>query len=189
MIINHTVEMHKLTGPHVTLRKPMASDAVWRLALGQDPSIATMFGQSKASMKPLSQNDADAWARELVNHSHAWIIEVNGTGVGEVRLDRVDMTDRRASYAIGIYDPAMLGKGIGTEATLLVLQHAFQDLELHRVGLRVVAFNERAIRSYQKCGFQIEGRERESCLVDGKRYDDVMMGLLVSEFKVPFVER
>jgi RimJ/RimL family protein N-acetyltransferase len=74
--------------------------------------------------------------------------------------------------------PALLGKGLGTEATRLVLRHAFNDLGLHRVGLRVLAYNHRAIRSYEKCGFVIEGREREAALVDGAWHDDVLMGAL-----------
>ncbi|RWO40142.1 MAG: N-acetyltransferase [Mesorhizobium sp.] len=53
--------------------------------------------------------------------------------IGEVRLDRIDMQDKRASLAIGILDPDCLGKGLGTEATVLVLGHAFRDLKLHRM--------------------------------------------------------
>jgi RimJ/RimL family protein N-acetyltransferase len=47
----------------------------------------------------------------------------------------------------------------------------------------VLAYNERAIRAYQKCGFVVEGRERETAFVDGKWHDDLMMGLLSTEFQ------
>jgi RimJ/RimL family protein N-acetyltransferase len=53
---------------------------------------------------------------------------------------------------------------------------------LHRVSVRVLAYNKRAIRSYQKCGFVIEGREREAGPVNGQWHDDVIMGLLDREF-------
>jgi RimJ/RimL family protein N-acetyltransferase len=46
----------------------------------------------------------------------------------------------------------------------------------------VLAYNKRAIRAYEKCGFVIEGREREAAFVDGAWHDDVMMGLLDHEF-------
>jgi [ribosomal protein S5]-alanine N-acetyltransferase len=49
------------------------------------------------------------------------------------------------------------------------------------VDLRVLAFNERAIACYTKCGFVIEGRERETALIDGTWYDDVMMSILEHE--------
>ena len=77
-----------------------------------------------------------------------------------------------------------LGKGIGTEAARAVLGFAFSGLNLHRISVRVLAINERAIRSYQKCGFQIEGRERETAFIDGKWHDDLIMGLLEHELQL-----
>ena len=50
------------------------------------------------------------------------------------------------------------------------------------MDLRVLAYNERAIRCYLSCGFVEEGRERESALVDGERYDDLIMGVLAHEY-------
>jgi RimJ/RimL family protein N-acetyltransferase len=116
-----------------------------------------------------------------MDHPRAWVIETDRL-IGEVRLDRIDMQDRRVSLAIGILDPDCLGKGLGTQASMLVLDHAFYDLKLHRVAIRVLAYNTRAIRSYQKCGFLIEGREREAAFVNGRWHDDVIMGLLEHEF-------
>ncbi|WP_283809253.1 GNAT family N-acetyltransferase [Nitrobacter winogradskyi] len=102
--------------------------------------------------------------------------------MGEARLDRVDMHDRRASFAIGIFWPDLLGEGLGSKATRLVLGFAFDQLKLHRVSLRVIAYNERPIRCYQKCGFKIEGSEREAWFVNGRWHDDIIMGLLESEY-------
>ena len=63
-----------------------------------------------------------------------------------------------------------------------MLDHAFRRLGLHRVGLSVFAFNERAIRAYQKAGFRIEGRLREAIWRDGHYVDEVQMGILSSEW-------
>ena len=65
--------------------------------------------------------------------------------------------------------------------TRLVLAYAF-DSGLHRVGLRVLATNERAVRCYTSCGFKLEGRERESARIDGVWQDDLIMGILAREF-------
>jgi RimJ/RimL family protein N-acetyltransferase len=75
-----------------------------------------------------------------------------------------------------------LGKGLGSEAVALALGYAFDVLKLHRVSLRVVDYNLRAIRAYQKCGFVVEGREREAAFVDGIWRDDVMMAVLDREY-------
>lgn len=113
---------------------------------------------------------------------HAWVIEVSGQGIGEIRLHRVDLHDQSASLAIGILDPARLGRGLGREAITLLARHAFTSMGLNRLSTRVLAFNERAIRCYRACGFVIEGRERESCRIGEDRFDDIIMDLLAREF-------
>ena len=102
--------------------------------------------------------------------------------LGKSGLIGFDLRDRRASVAIGIEDRAQLGKGLGTEAIGIVLEYAFNVLKLHRLSVRVVEYNTRAIRAYQKCGFVVEGREREAAFVDGIWHDDVMMGILDREY-------
>ena len=64
----------------------------------------------------------------------------------------------------------------------LLLGYAFVALGLHRVSLRVIAYNERAIRCYLACGFREEGHERESAFVAGQWHDEVIMGVLASDF-------
>lgn len=83
---------------------------------------------------------------------------------------------------MGIFDALLLGQGLGTETTRCVLAHAFDHLGLHRVDLRVLSYNHRAISSYPKCGFVEERREREAVFVDGAWHDDVIMGILAHEF-------
>ena len=63
-------------------------------------------------------------------------------------------------------------------ATRLVLQYGFEVVGLHRIDLRVLAYNERAIACYRRCGFVEEGRERDAALIDGEWHDDVIMAVL-----------
>jgi RimJ/RimL family protein N-acetyltransferase len=169
-----------LQGPRVRLRAPAEADIEVRLAHGRDPEIHRLYGGSRAELRPLTREDAMAGHRRLLEHGCAWAIE-HGQFIGEVRLDHINWRDRWAVLAIGIADPASLGRGLGTEAIRLVADHAFGAMGLHRLSLRVLAFNERAIRAYQKCGFRVEGRERESALVDGVWHDDLIMGLLAGD--------
>lgn len=171
----------ELKGHGFLLRRPQDGDVEARLALGRDPEIHRMFGGSASFARPYGQADAEAWLQRAIEHPAAWVIDRNGL-IGEVRLDNINHRDRRASFAIGILDPKLLGQGLGTAVTKLVLGHAFGELALHRISLRVLAFNERAIASYRKCGFSIEGREREAALIDGEWHDDIMMGILAHEF-------
>jgi RimJ/RimL family protein N-acetyltransferase len=169
-----------LTGTRVTLRRPREEDVAARLRLGTDAEIFRMYGGSRSDLRPMTEEAARRWVKRVLDHDHAWIIEA-GALLGHVRLDHIDLLDRRATLGIGIDDSAQLGKGLGSEAVTLVLGYAFNGLKLHRVSLRVVDYNLRAIRAYQKCGFVIEGREREAAFVDGVWHDDIMMAILDRE--------
>src|SRR5919107_1358942 len=83
-----------------------------------------------------------------------------------------------AMFHITIGEKDVWGKGYGTEATQLMLEHAFAHLGLHRVALAVFSFNERAIRSYEKAGFRVEGRAREAIWRKGRFWDEISMSVL-----------
>ena len=174
-----------LEGRNVKLRPPYADDADALFALGTNAEIAEMYGVNKEDIKPINREGAVRWVQHFADHPYAWVIEINGAFAGTIRLDNVNRQDRRATMAIGIRNPALLGKGFGTEAITLLLSHAFGEIGLHRIGIRVLAYNKRAIRAYEKCGFTVEGRERETAYVNGSWHDDIMMGLLDREFSRP----
>ncbi len=79
-----------------------------------------------------------------------------------------------------MHDPAA-NAGWGA-AIRLVLHQAFDALGLHRIGLRVIAYNERAIRCYRACGFSEQKQEREAAFAAGEWHDDIMIGMLCREF-------
>ncbi|WP_437406761.1 GNAT family N-acetyltransferase [Sinorhizobium meliloti] len=95
-------------------------------------------------------------SRYIEEKEYAWVIDA-GRFIGHLRFHSIDRQDERAALAIGIDDPAYLGRGFGTEAIRLALMHAFST-GLHRISLRVLASNTRAIACYRKCGFVEEGR-------------------------------
>lgn len=174
-----------LKGANVLLRPASLTDAEARLALGMDADIVEMFGVSRSDVKPMTKDAAHNWAQGQAENPNAWIIEIEGRLVGEIKLHSFNVQDRRASMAVAIYDPTLLGKGIGSEAIRLLTGHAFMEMKLHRIGIRVLAYNTRAIRAYEKCGFVVEGRERETAFVNGMWHDDLMMGLLATEYRPP----
>jgi len=64
----------------------------------------------------------------------------------------------------------------------LCLRYAFTELNVHRVSLGVHTYNPRALRSYEKAGFQLEGRTRKDILREGERFDSLWMGILREEW-------
>ncbi|WP_454048395.1 GNAT family N-acetyltransferase [Cellulomonas sp. Marseille-Q8402] len=104
----------------------------------------------------------------------------DGRYLGEVVLNDLAADDRAMNVRIALA-PGMPGQGYGTEAMTAVLDHAFDAVGLHRVSLDVFAFNPRAQRSYEKAGFVVEGRQRDTLLWDGEWTDSVLMGVLATD--------
>jgi RimJ/RimL family protein N-acetyltransferase len=102
--------------------------------------------------------------------------------IGEISLQNIMWPNRNAELGVMIGDANYQGKGYGSEAIYLLIDYAFNELNLHRVQLNVVAYNERAIAAYKKIGFQSEGTYREYGCRDGKFYDLHLMGLLSKEW-------
>jgi RimJ/RimL family protein N-acetyltransferase len=124
--------------------------------------------------EPLTRADAERWYSALAREPHGWVVEHEGRCVGEARLHHVDQVAGEGWLAVGLFAPADRGRGVGTEATRLVLGHAFGALGLRRVRLRVLAFNTRALACYRRCGFREVGRE-PARLDSGEAAEDVLM--------------
>ena len=164
------------------LRQPVASDIADRHALGRDPEIYRQLGADTRKLPDLTEEQARAWVENIASHPAAWVMEYQGRAIGEILLDNFVEADKRAGLIIGILDPACIGKGLGTEAIRAIAEFAFDSLGLHKLSMRVLAFNTRAIRAYERVGFVREGIERESALIGDTWQDDVIVGLLKRDF-------
>lgn len=142
-----------------------------------------MVGGDPNTCPPLTVAEVEHWYAQICTEPLHWIIEAESRCVGTARLHSLDHHNRRARYAIGIFGPALWGKGYGTEATRLVLEYAFTVLNLHRVDLNVLSFNHRAIACYRRCGFVQEGVEREGAFIGGEWHTDVRMSILEHEWQ------
>lgn len=107
--------------------------------------------------------------------------------IGMVNLHGVDHINRRAFLGIVIGEKEYWNRGFGTEAIKLILDYGFNILNLHNIGLGVIAFNEQAIACYRKVGFKEAARKRKSKIMMGKTHDVVIMDILASEFDSDFV--
>jgi RimJ/RimL family protein N-acetyltransferase len=109
--------------------------------------------------------------------------------IGTTQLREIDYRRGTATFGIMIGEPAFWGRGFGTETTRLVLDYAFHALGLHNVQLAVFANNPRGVRAYEKAGFRVVGRRREAYRLGQRRYDEIIMDALASDFESPVLER
>ncbi len=122
------------------------------------------------------------------NVSFAIVEKATDEAIGICGLVNVEMVHRHANFGIFIGDKAWWNKGIGTEATQLILDHAFNNLNLNNVSLEVYAFNQRAISCYEKVGFKFAGRRRKFIFKAGSFHDVLIYDILAEEFSSPRVK-
>ncbi len=116
-------------------------------------------------------------------YNFAIVQKENDELTGNCGLIGVDLIQKTAELGIFIGEKKHRGKGYGQEAVSLLLDYAFNLLNLHSVYLRVRSFNTAGVRCYEKIGFKVIGRRRECNMIGGKYYDEVYMDILDREFK------
>ncbi|WP_342559779.1 GNAT family protein [Psychrobacillus sp. FSL W7-1457] len=75
------------------------------------------------------------------------------------------------------------GKGYGTDSMRVLIDFIFNYMNLNKVKLQVFSYNKRAIASYEKCGFFLEGTLREELFRFGSYHDICTMGILRKDWK------
>jgi RimJ/RimL family protein N-acetyltransferase len=81
-----------------------------------------------------------------------------------------------------IGEPDCWGGGYGTDALLLVVDYAFGWLDMHKLWLGTMGINVRVHRQMEKVGFQREAVRRGMFYADGQRTDEVLYGMLQSDW-------
>jgi len=102
--------------------------------------------------------------------------------IGTCGLHEIEWKNRKATAGIAIGDKDFWNKGLGTEAARLIIEYAFNQLNLHRIGTSVYDFNERSIAMQKKVGFQVEGRHRQAIFKNGRYVDEIVLGILREEW-------
>lgn len=111
------------------------------------------------------------------------------TPIGRCDLFDVVWRDQTARFGIMIGEKTFRGQGLGTETARLMLDYAFTALNLFAVWLEVDEFNMAGRRAYEKAGFKECGRWRGATLMNGQRYDRILMDAIASEFESPVLAK
>ncbi len=158
-----------LEGEKVVLRPYLDSDAdaLWEMVHDEEGADLT------ATTATFTRDQTDAWVDKIAAAQDRldWVIEEREAGVyaGEVVLNERDLAAGSANFRIAMRGPGWYGRGLGSEATMLVCRYAFERLGLRRLTLGVLARNPRAQRVYEKAGFLVSGTSHE----DGEDWIDM----------------
>jgi RimJ/RimL family protein N-acetyltransferase len=101
--------------------------------------------------------------------------------IGWAFLVNIAPRHRSAELLIGIGEPSARGRGYGTSAVRLLVEHGFSDLGLRRVALNVYAFNHAGRRAYLNAGFREIGRRHASHVSGNRAWDTILMELTATD--------
>jgi RimJ/RimL family protein N-acetyltransferase len=180
-----------LTGEGVILRPFVDADTPALLAALADPDVRILTGSvhdeasARTPVSPQEEKLAGEWyaTRNFTDDrlDLAVVDKASGACVGEAVLNQWDPGSQSCNFRI-LIGPAGQNRGLGTEATRLIVGYGFEGLGLHRISLEVYAFNPRARRVYERCGFRPEGVLRESLRYGDQWIDATVMSVLAPEW-------
>lgn len=175
-------------GEKVRLRAPEPTDAERFYRWINDPAVTHHLGMRF----PLSLAAERKWAEQERDPRDELVLVIEtlqGEAIGTCALGSISALDRNAGLGISIGEKDYWSQGYGTDAMLTLCGFGFRQMSLHRIWLHVFADNTRAVRCYEKCGFQHEGRLREAVFRHGGWHDLLVMALLEEEYRDKWPQR
>jgi RimJ/RimL family protein N-acetyltransferase len=170
-----------LTGDLVTLRPLTVADVPGVMVGLADADLIRLTGTHVRFTAEQVATVLAEWAQRDDRIDLAIIERATGEHAGEVVLDDLDPNNLSCGFRIGL--PARYtDRGLGSEATRLILGHAFDTIGVHRVELEVFASNPRGRRVYEKVGFVYEGTKRQALRWQGEWIDAHVMAMLADDW-------
>jgi RimJ/RimL family protein N-acetyltransferase len=106
----------------------------------------------------------------------------DGQPIGFMGINWLLPHHRLAMLGASIGEPEYWGNGYGTDALLLLVDYAFDELDIRKIWLGTMSLNARVMRQMEKVGFTLEVRQRNGVYADGNWYDELIYGLLREEW-------
>lgn len=171
------------TGNRIRLRKMTQEDAPIYHQWRNDLEVMQF---TNPSIDVYAASDTENFVEQMTQSStsRTYIIEDKQADkpIGVTSLIHLDYKNQNAECIIDIGEKEYWSQGYGKEAFQLLLNYAFGEMNLHRLYLKVFSFNERAIKLYEKLGFEKEGALKEALYHNHSWHDIVIMGLLKGHY-------
>mgnify|MGYP001821793565 FL=1 len=172
-----------LEGERVRLRPMVAGDAASLWSDSRDAESNRLTG----THAEFTEEQIDRWCAGRADHDDrldlAVVDPASGAWLGEVVVNDWDPDNRSCSFRIAL-SPGAQDRGVGTEATRLLVMYVFDQIAVpavNRISLELYDFNPRAIAVYEKIGFVREGVLRQALFWDGEYHDAILMSMLRSD--------
>ncbi|MEK9180357.1 MAG: GNAT family protein [Patescibacteria group bacterium] len=178
----HGTAVAFLKGKRVILRPLLRQDIPHLLKWINDEDVT----QYLATYLPMMEADEEKWVDDLAKDKQAnlvfLIVTTEGKSIGTMGLHRISWKDRVATTGALIGEKDYWGKGYGTESKMLLLNYAFNTLNLRKICSSVLAYNRRSYAYQVKCGYREEGRRRRQFYRKGRYWDEVFMAVFKEDW-------
>lgn len=174
MYTGEKVRLREYRREDIPLAQAYINKAEMKRLLSGSPFLLTLWDEEKF-ITSLSASQGS-------NYSFAIETLAEGHYIGGCGFNRLDWKNRNCEIGIFIGDEEYQNKGFGTDAMKILIRLCFNQLNLYKVGLNVLSYNERALKVYRRLGFKEEGRLRQERFFDGAYHDLIIMGLLREEW-------
>ncbi|RPF50613.1 GNAT family N-acetyltransferase [Aquisalibacillus elongatus] len=142
-----------------------------------------VFTNMRSSLDLYNHEDIEEFYDKVKEGKNFVIVEKeSNTDIGSISLVGLSFRQRNAEILLLIGEKDYWGQGYGKEAFRLLLNYAFNELNLHRLSLKVFSYNQKAKKMYENLGFQVEGKLRESFFRDGEWHDIYIMSMLQKDY-------
>ncbi|WP_137936690.1 GNAT family protein [Chitinivorax sp. B] len=175
--------MH-IAGSRIFLRAVEQRDLPQLHRWANDPVIWQQLGGWHF---PYSETDQHHWFTSLSSHSpnQRWCIDDLERGlIGTASLTEINWKDRNAFVGLLIGQTELRGQGYGEETLRTLMRHAFDELGLHRLESTIIEYNAPSLKLFtDKCGWQVEGRQRQWYYRQGQRWDRIWVGITADDYR------
>ena len=170
-----------LTGKTIYLRALEETDVSFMFSLVNNQEFAYWEGKNEF---PISQKQQQLWFDNNYNKGHRFIICDKSTHekMGYMSFKITDEISRKGQLALKLIESAR-GKNIGTDSLQTLTSFLFNKANLNRLYTHIIAFNKPSLKLFEKCGWTIEGTERESIYMNGEYHDNVLLAIIKSEYQ------
>ena len=134
---------------------------------------------------PTSKQTESEWLDSLGKKTDDIVLAIetlDGKFIGTMGLHKIDWKDRTAITGALIGDKTYWGKGYGTDAKMVLLDYAFNQLGLRKICSSVLAFNKRSLRYNLHCGYKVEGIQKKQIFRDGKYRDKLLLAVFQEDW-------
>jgi RimJ/RimL family protein N-acetyltransferase len=170
-------------GVLVALRPLERSDVLSLKKWINDPETTQFLMQSY----PMTEKNEEDWLESLSKKKDDVVLGIvtleDERLIGTVGLHRIDHIHGTAITGTIIGEEECRSKGYGTEAKMLLLDYAFNQLNLHAIRSEVIVYNGRSLAYGKKCGYEEVGRLPEWIHRNGARHNVVMLVVTATRWR------